>query len=177
MNFVMAAFSLTVFFLGFAFIRTRLRASRLSKLSWDELIAKLAPVASKEIMEIALIYLHPSKNDRQFNSQELWSMIGESTGLENMYANAQILIALAGYAQRWNPEESALVCERMRRDGMTLRRATLGISVGASLGSESISPPSTIQEAASAYYLMTQRLLVLYEKSHAGRVPRIADAL
>lgn len=34
-----------------------------------------------------------------------------------------------------------------------------------------------VQEAASAYWLMRERLLALYQTSHAGRYPRLVDAL
>jgi hypothetical protein len=113
----------------------------------------------------------------EFNPNELWEMIGKADGLRRMYANAEVLIALASYAHRWNPAESVVVGERMRRDGITLRRATFALSVGLTLGYDKLRVPFSVQEAASAYYLMRTRLLALYETSHAGRRPYLADAL
>jgi hypothetical protein len=37
--------------------------------------------------------------------------------------------------------------------------------------------PFYIHEASAAYYLMRQRLLALYETSHAGLLPRLSAAL
>jgi hypothetical protein len=37
--------------------------------------------------------------------------------------------------------------------------------------------PFNVHEAASAYYLMRQRLLALYETSHAGLYPALAAVL
>jgi hypothetical protein len=51
-----------------------------------------------------------------------------------MRANSDVLIALATYAQRWNLDEGLVVAERMRRDGMALRRAVVGIGLGMTCG-------------------------------------------
>ena len=45
------------------------------------------------------------------------------------------------------------------------------------LGSDHMLGPFHLQEATSAYYLMRERLLALYETSHAGRYERLAAAL
>jgi hypothetical protein len=37
--------------------------------------------------------------------------------------------------------------------------------------------PFHLHEAASSYYLMRQRLLALYQTSHAGLYPRLAEVL
>jgi len=170
-------FGLSILFMGFALMRTRIKASRLSRLSWDDLLARVEPVSIDGISTVALDYLQPSKGQLQIGTAELWTLIGEDEGLRRMYANAEILIALAGYAQRWNPEESVIVTERMRRDGITLRRATLRLSMGFMGRRADVFGPFNVQEAASAYYLMRQRLMALYETSHVGRYPRLAAAL
>ena len=161
----------------FAFTRTYVRAFRLSRLSWDDLLARVEPVSVSGISTVALDYLQPSKGQLQIGTTELWTMIGQEEGVRKMYANAEILIALAGYAQRWNPEESVIVTERMRRDGITLRRATLRLSMGPIDRRIDTLGPFNVQEAASAYYLMRQRLLALYETSHVGRYARLAETL
>ncbi len=170
-------FGLAILFAAFAYLRTYLKASKLSRLSWDELLGRLEPVPVRGISTVALDYLQPSKGQLQIGTAELWVMIGGDEGVRRMYANAEVLIALAGYAQRWNPEESAIVAERMRRDGVTLRRAALRLSLGFMAQQGDVCGPFNVQEAASAYYLMTQRLLALYQTSHAGRYPRLAAVL
>ncbi len=170
-------FGLTIVFVGFFLVRTRLKVSRLARLSWDDLVAKLEPVSVSGISTVALDYLQPVKGQLSIEPNALWAMIGEAEGMRRMYANAEILIALAGYARRWNFHESVIVAERMRRDGVALRRATLRLSFGTALGYGQVRGPFNVQEAASAYYLMRQRLLALYETSHAGRYPRLAAAL
>jgi hypothetical protein len=162
--------------LVFAILRTRRKASKLSRLSWEDLVARLKPVPVSGISTIAVDYLQPTKGQIDIETNELWAMIGGLEGLRSMYANAEILIALAGYAQRWNSDESVIVAERMRRDGVKLRRATSKLSMSFLIGF-GVHGPFHVQEAASAYYLMRRRLLALYETSHAGRYSRLAAAL
>ena len=180
MNFAAPLFFAIVAILGFAFVRTRIRVSRMSKLSelsWDDLLAQLQPVHIEEISQIAHEYLEPGKGKSELNTSELWATIGRADGLRRMYANAESPMAFANYAQRWNFDESRIVCERMRRDGLNLRRATFALSLGVTLGRDKVEVPFSVQEAASAYYLMRARLLALYETSHAARFPRLAASL
>jgi hypothetical protein len=146
---------------------------------WDDLVGRLVPGPVEGIAAIAVIavdYLQPTKGQLEIKTGQLWVMIGGLEGINSMYANAEILLALAGYAQRWNPDESVIVGERMRRDGLILRRATKKLSLGFVTGIDTHGP-FHVQEAASAYYLMRRRLLVLYETSHVGRHSRLAAAI
>ena len=170
-------FGVVLLLVGIAFVRTHLLASRLSRLSWEDLLARVEPVPLEGIAAVALDYLHPGKGQLRIETSDLWVLIGGDEGLRRMHANATILIALAGYAQRWNPVESSIVAERMRRDGVTLRRAAMQLSLGFLDRRGNVRGPFNVQEVASAYYLMRQRLLALYETSHAGRFPHLAASL
>lgn len=170
-------FSAVIVCVGIAIVRTQMLASRLSRLGWDDLLARLEPVPMEGVAAVALDYLHPGKGQLRIETSELWVMIGGDEGVRRMHANATILIALAGYAQRWNPVESSIVTERMRRDGVTMRRAALQLSLGFFDRRGNVRGPFNVQEVASAYYLMRQRLLALYETSHAGRYPQLAASL
>jgi hypothetical protein len=98
-----------------------------------------------------------------------------------MKENATVLIALAVFAERWNFNEGAIVAQRMRRDGLALRRAVRAIEWGIYrqvwLNLTTTTQPFRLHEAVASYYLMKQRLLALYETSHAGLHPRLAQAL
>ncbi len=170
-------FAFVISALGFALVRTTVSRRKLSQLSWEDLVGRLQPVQVDGILTVALDYLQPRKDQLRIETAEMWLMIGEAEGVRRMYANAGILIALAGYAQRWNPTESVIVAERMRRDGLTLRRAALKLSLSVVTSHHTIHGPFNVQEAASSYYLMRQRLLALYETSHAGRYPQLAAVI
>lgn len=158
-------------------VRTHMQANRIARLDWDELVSRIKPVPFSGVSAVALDYLHPKKGQMQIETDELWSLIGGYDGIRRMYDNSAILLALAAYTQRWNPGESVIVVERMRRDGMLLRRATRRLFLRYVFGSDHIAGPFGVQETTSAYYLMRERLLALYETSHAGRYARLAAAL
>ena len=163
--------------LGLAFVRTRLIAYRLSRLGWDDLLAKLEPLPMEDIARIARDYLNPGRGQCEMDSTALWGMIGELEGLRRMNANAKVLLALAGHAGRWDRRGSLIVTERMRRDALTMRRAALRLALGVMFGYDPVHGPFSIQEMASAYYLMRGRVLALYETSHVARLPHLASLL
>ncbi len=138
------------------------KKEELARLSWEDLVARLEPVSIDGIAKVAIDYLQPVRGQLALEPNEMLSLVGGVEGLRRMQANAEILIALAGFAQQWNFQESVVVAERMRRDGLALRRASRKVSV---------------QEAASAYYRMRGRLLTLYQTNHAGCYPALAVAL
>ena len=169
--------SFLVVFLVVVVARSHVKNNRLSKLGWNELLMRVQPVSIDGISAVALDYLHPVMGQLQVGPGDLWLMIGGDEGVRRMYDNAQIMIALAGYAQRWNPLESAVVAERMRRDAVALRRATLRLALGALGRRSKLLSRFDLHEAAAAYYLMRQRLLALYETSHAARYPLLLAAV
>jgi len=150
---------------------------QLAAVSWDQLIGRLEPVSVDGIAKVAIDYLQPGKGQLAIETDEMWFLVGGEEGFRRMQANAEVLVALAGFAEQWNFQESVIVGERMRRDGLALRRAARKVSMGLLLGYGKAEGPFSVQEAASAYYLMRERLLALYQTSHAGRYPRLALAL
>src|SRR5450755_863433 len=109
-------------FLVLGLFRTHSTANKLAGLSWEELIAKLEPVETEAITTVAVEYLNPGKSQAWLGPDEMWNMIGRADGLARMRANADVLIAIAAHAQRWNPAEGVIVAEQMRQDGLALRR-------------------------------------------------------
>ncbi len=155
----------------------QVRTHRLHSVSWENLIAQLQHVPARGLEIVALDYMEPRPNQLKLEPEHLWGFIGGMEGLRGMRRNANLLIALAAYVQRWNFEESVIVTERMRQDAVQLKRALFRIRVEMLLRRTQLRTPFYIQQAASAYYLMTRRLLALYETSHAGLLPVLQDAM
>jgi len=157
------------------------RAHQLSNTSWEELVAMIEPVASESITFVALDHLAPSKHQLEIEPPAMWELIGGLEGLQRMKKNASVLFALAVFAERWNFQEGVIVAERMRRDGLALRRAVRSIEWGLMrqlfFKTHLMRLPFHLHEAAASYYLMKQRLLALYETSHAGLYPQLAASL
>jgi hypothetical protein len=162
-------------------IADRLSSRKKMQQDWYKLVAGLHRVDVAGVSEVALDYLTPHRGQINLQPQRIWELLGGYEGLKNMRKNAEIMLALAAFAQRWNFAEAMVVTERMRSDAVLLRRAVrrveLGMRFGRLLGCLQLALPLHAQEASSAYYLMRQRLLALYETSHISRYPTLAVSL
>lgn len=149
--------------------------------SWMDLVAKLHRLNFESVSKVAQDYLNPRPGQISMETDEIWDMVGGSEGLAKMCANAEVMLALAAHAQRWNFEEGVIVTERMRRDAIALRRAVRKVRWGLLphriFRRFGITLPFHVHEAVSAYYLMHQRLLALYQTSHIGLYPTLAATL
>ncbi|HTD96441.1 MAG TPA: hypothetical protein VK627_05910 [Edaphobacter sp.] len=152
-------------------------ANKLAQCTWDELLAQLQPVQADGVMTVALNHLVPTKEQLKLEPEMMWNMLGGLEGLLRMRQNGRILVALAAYVERWNYDDGVIIAERMRRDGLLLKRSVFRVMVETFMGRRTIRIPFYLLEAASSYYLMKQRLLALYESNQAGLYPRLAEAL
>ncbi len=162
---------------GIVYVVSSRKKTAVAQVSWDQLIARLEAVPINGIARVAVDYLQPGKGQVAIEPAEMWSLIGEWDGLRKMQTNAEVLIALAGQAQQWNFSEAVIVAERMRRDGLALKQAAQRVELALIFGYDRVKAPFSIQEVASAYHLMRERLLALYETSHIARYPALAAAL
>jgi hypothetical protein len=164
-----------------AAIRSHYVAMRVDRRSWDELVAALQPIEFDQVSSVALDYLDPREGQITLEPRDLWLMLGGKEGLRRMRENARLMLRLAAYAQRWNFEEGVIVTERMRREAVYLQRAVRRVEMAlrfhAVLRHSANLIPFHLHEAASAYYLMRQRLLALYQTSHSGLYPKLAEVL
>jgi hypothetical protein len=158
-------------------VYTQVSAHRLRSVTWEDLVARMQPMHARGLEIVALDNLQPKANQLQLEPEHLWGLIGGTEGLRRMRRNADLLIALAAYVQRWNFEEGVIVTERMRHDAVQLKRAVFRIRFDMMIRRSQLRAPFYIHQAASSYYLMTRRLIALYETSHAGLLPRLAEAL
>jgi hypothetical protein len=161
-------------------LRVRLRRE---EASWDELLARLHPLSRAGIEEVAAAFLDPTGQEldprragRHLETRDIWDFIGGIQGLRLMRQNAEVLIDLARYVRRWNPE-AALVAEQLRLDARAIRSALSGIEWARRRGQLAAAFPIQASRAAAAYYLMTQRVRALYEVSQEGLLERLKAAI
>jgi hypothetical protein len=158
-------------------IRFFLRRRAQQKTTWNSLVARLEPLKFADLERIAKAYLEPRGNQLELQPQAMWRLLGGPDGLPRLRRNAEVMIDLAVFVQRWNFEDATIVAEIMRRDAARLHKAIHQIEMAMLLRRQSLRIPFYIHEASAAYYLMRQRLLALYETSHAGLLPRLTQAL
>ena len=161
--------------------RAQASALRIGQQSWTELVSALQPIEFDHVSSVARDYLEPRQGQISLEPPDMWLMLGGREGLRRMRENAHLMLLLAAHAQRWNFDEGVIVTERMRRDALRLRRSVrrieLALALHRVLRHSATLIPFHLHEAASAYYLMRQRLLALYQTSHAGLYPRLAEVL
>ncbi|HEX3435346.1 MAG TPA: hypothetical protein VHT24_01155 [Pseudacidobacterium sp.] len=153
------------------------RAHKLRSTDWDSLVAKIQQVPFRGLEIVAKDHLQPNGNQLKLEPGDMWALVGGMEGLRRMQNNADLIIALAAYVRLWNFEEAIIVSERIRHDSMILRRALFRIRIQMMFSPRRLRVPFYLHQAASSYYLMTKRLLALYETSQFVLYPRLAEAL
>jgi hypothetical protein len=165
--------SLLIGVAGYYYIRARRRPHS----DWEDLFSKLRWIDRNSIAEVALDIVDESGEPRHsegavsLEPKRLWSLIGGLEGLQVLEKNSDILIELAAFLQRWYPE-AIVIAEQMRLDARELKWHVARLQGAARKGDLQVSFPFYAQRAVARYYLMTRRVLRLYE---AGNVSMLAE--
>jgi len=163
---------------GYFFYRSRRRAPA----SWEELFARLVRVDRNAVAEVALKFADRAGRsgselaDEELEPSQLWRLVGGLDGLEVMERNSDVLIDLAFYVQRSYPEALAMA-ERLRLDARELKWHIGRLKGAAEHGNLQVSFPFYAQRAVVSYYLMTRRLLSLYEAVDVSMLADLQRAL
>lgn len=175
---VFAAVGLFVLAIVAALAYSHAKAYRLRSVDWQQLVTSLKDVPSAELTTIALDHLQPGNaRSSSLDPADAWDLIGGLQGLRRLRHNAELLIELAAYVRRWNYDHAIIVSERIRHDSILLKRALFRIQCSMYLQRGRNRIPFYVCEAASSYYLMTQRILKLYEAHQYVLYPQLAEAL
>lgn len=153
------------------------RSHRSSQVSWEELLGRLTWIDRNNIAQVALELVDESGQPREtvdvegLEPSQIWKLVGGLDGLEILEANSEVLIDLAFYVQRWYPE-AIVIAERLRLDARELKWHVARLRGAAGTGNLDISFQFYAQRAVVTYYLMTRRVLGLYD---AGNFSMLAD--
>lgn len=150
-----------------ALVYSHIRARGVTNATWDDLLARLQPLFIEGIAMVAFDR-HPSATSREpkFEQEEIWNLLGGLDGLKRMKQNAEVMIALAAYAEHRNHHKRMIIAERMRNDGLVLRRAVREVRTARMLHLGAAVISTHLRDAARSYDQMRQRLPALYELSH-----------
>jgi hypothetical protein len=172
---------LLLFLLGFL-LRHYLRARRGARVTWDDLLKRLARVDRDNIARIALDAIDASGSRRQdtgsfsLEPSAVWSLLGGLEGLQVLEQNCQVLVELAMYLQRWYPE-ALVVAEELRLNAREIEWHVNRLKGAAQTGNLQASFADYAQRAVVAYYLMTRHLLDLYEFASFPQLAELQRAL
>jgi hypothetical protein len=170
--------SLLIFTASYYYVRSR----RASPARWEDLFARLTWIDRNNIAEVALDLVDESGQSKSSDDaatlepSQLWSLIGGLEGLEVMEKNSEVLIDLAFYVQQWYPE-ALVIAERLRLDARELKWHVARLKAAAQKGDLEASFPFYAQRAVVSYYLMTRRLLGLYEAGNFAMLAELQRAL
>ena len=146
-------------------------------------MAKLASIDRNVIAEVALDVVDDGATLADYGTEadglspaEWWRMLGGLKGLEALEANSKVLIDLACYLQRWHPE-ALPIAEQLRLDSRALQWHVSRLRGASETGNLEASYPFYAQRAVVTYYVMTRRLLALYEATHFAMLPELQRAL
>ena len=159
---------------------SRRRPSR--PVSWEELVRKLTWIDRNAIAQVALDLVDESGEPREadhaasLDPGQLWKLIGGLQGLEVLESNSDVLIDLAFYLQQSYPE-AIVIAERLRLDARELKWHVARLKGAAQTGNLQISFPFYAQRAVVSYYLMTRRLLDLYQAVNFSMLAKLQEAL
>jgi hypothetical protein len=165
--------SVLLFIAGYYYLRSRRKPAA----GWEQLVASLTWIDRNNIALVALDLVdelgRPKESDESATLEpaQLWELVGGLEGLEVLEKNSEVLIKLACYVQQWYPE-ALVVAERLRLDARELQWHVGRLKGAAQKGNLQVSFPFYAQRAVVSYYLMTRRVLSLYE---AGNFSMLAD--
>ncbi|HYK36418.1 hypothetical protein [Alloacidobacterium sp.] len=160
-----------------ALVYAHIRSRKLLSKDWQELVTSIEPMHMRGLEMVALDHLEPKKNQLRLEPDEIWGLVGGKEGLRRMEHNADLMIALAAYVRNWNHDQSIIVAERIRHDSIQLKRAARRIRWSLHMRRGHLRIPFYVHQAAASYYLMTRRLLSLYETNQYVLYPALAGAL
>lgn len=160
-----------------ALVYAQTRSRKLLSKDWQELVTSIEPMHMRGLEMVALDHLEPKKNQLRLEPEEIWGLVGGKEGLRRMEHNADLMIALAAYVRNWNHDQAIIVSERIRHDSIQLKRAVRRIRWNMHMRRGQLRIPFYVHQAAASYYLMTRRLLSLYETNQYVLYPVLSGAL
>lgn len=163
---------LVILSLTAAWIYYHLRARRLYGQTWEDILARVIPIDKGSVRIVALDLLGEADGlDRrdgpcELESSEIVELIGGLEGLRTLQRNCEALIDLACYCQRMYPE-ALIVAEELRLNAREIQWHLERLDAAARNGSSRAAFGDYAQRIATIYYLMTRRLVTLYEIANA----------
>jgi hypothetical protein len=151
-----------------AWIYYHLRARRLYGQSWETILTRVTPIDSGNLRIVALDLLgdegglNCKDGSSELDPSEIMKLTGGLEGLGDIQANCDALIELACYCQRLYPEVLA-VAEELRLNAREIKWHLDRLNAAVQNGMSVAALGEYAQRIATIYYLMTRRLLAIYD--------------
>jgi hypothetical protein len=162
-----------------------LRYRRTQSISYGHLETLLKRLCSIDRGSVALIARdlvdesgrrRTDQDDLDLDPSQIWPLIGGIEGLEALERNCAVLVDLVFYVQHWYPEVVTLA-EELRLNAREIEWHVSRLKGAAKKGKLESSFPDSAQRAVATYYLMTRRVLILYEQMNMPGLAKLQRAL
>lgn len=117
-----------------------------------------------------------SNSDADLEPSQIWKLVGGLQGLEILERNCSVLIDLAAYVQQWYPE-AVVLAEELRLNAREIEWHVDRLRGASKSGNLELYFADYAQPAVAKYYLMTQRVLELYERGNLPMLVELQKAL
>lgn len=158
---------------AFYFSRWRIGLRRRNQQSWDSLLSRLRVDWSARELSDQFLW----KEGISATPDDAWQRMEGPKGLWVMYQNSRVMLEMADFASRNNPEVDRLVVETLRSDAMQIRVCVLMslAQYGFSQASEGVRVNA--YRAATMYTAMAARMTELLQNYAAGVLPDFVEAM
>lgn len=149
---------------------------------WEEILSRLAIVDRDSVALIALDFVDesgdrkPTDDDTDLDPSQIWPLIGGMKGLEVLERNCAVLVDLVFYVQQWYPEALG-IAELLRSNTREIQYHVSRLKATEKTGKLAASFPDYAQRVIATYYLMTRRVLALYEQANLPGLAELQKAL
>lgn len=180
-SFLLAAVVLTTSLAAAAVYYFR-RSRQASGSSWQELLGRLSVIDHSSVAQIALDAIDESGQRRtddqakQLDLEQIWKLIGGLKGLELLEQNSLVLVDIACYVQQRYPEALG-AADELRRNAREIEWHVSRLKKANESGEIEGWFANYAQNAIATYYLMTRRVLALYEVSNLPMIGDLQKAL
>jgi len=153
------------------------RSRKIADATWEQLLRRLIFIDRNGVEQIARDAIDEGGNRRtddhalELEAAQIWNLIGGMDGLKAVEHNSQVLVDMAAYLQQWYPE-ALVTAEELRLTAREIEWHVGRLKAGAQSGNLEHWFANYAQNAVASYYVMTRRLLDLYEK---GNCPMRGD--
>jgi len=150
--------------------------------NFETLLKRLASVDRDNVALIARDFVDESgrrrtdEDDLDLDPSQIWPLIGGLKGLEVLERNCSVLVDLVFYVQQWYPEALALA-EQLRLNAREIEWHVGRLKGAAKTGKLESSFADNAQRAVATYYVMTRRVLALYEQFNVPGLAELQRAL
>jgi hypothetical protein len=179
---VLSAF-LTVLVATGAYYYLRYRRSQQSPYgNFETLLKRLSSVDRDNVALIARDLIDESgqrrtdEDDLDLDPSQVWPLIGGLQGLQVLERNCAVLVDLVFYVQQWYPE-ALILAEQLRLNAREIEWHVSRLKGAEKTGKLETSFADNAQRAVATYYLMTRRVLALYEQLNVPGFAQLQRAL